>query len=126
MSAAEPPTADPEAEPEYVGAHSAVVADECQEWKDAEPESERFVPTKCGAEPTHTIVMKDASGLTELAMCDDCGEPEDVAATDRQWSADPSEDLRTCEACDTLNNTFVNPERCWKCGTAWEEQDGHE
>lgn len=80
-------TVDPEIEPEYVGAHSGVTNDECQEWEDAEPEADRFVPTQCGDEATHTVVMKSENGLHEIAMCDGCGEPDDVTATDREWSA---------------------------------------
>jgi hypothetical protein len=30
--------------------------------------------------------------------------------------------LRRCE-CGTLNNSFVNPDRCYDCGTPWREQE---
>jgi hypothetical protein len=68
-----------EEEPEYVGAYSAVIAKKCMQWTDGEP---------CENDATHTVVM--ASGtrdLTELASCDECGEPEDAEVSkERKWS----------------------------------------
>lgn len=76
-----------EIEPETVGAHSGLSNETCQEWEDAEPDAERFVPTQCGNDATHTLVVKTANGLSEVAMCDECGIPDDVDASDREWSA---------------------------------------
>lgn len=76
------PTIDPEVEPEYVGAHSGRVNVQCQEYHgETRDEIER-----CGNFSTHTIVMESESGVHEIAVCDDCGEPEDVDADDRVWS----------------------------------------
>lgn len=77
------PTIDPEKEPEYVGAHSAITHTECQNWQG----ETRDDVTKCGDKPTHTVVMFDGKKLMQIAMCDDCGEPEDVV-DDREWSGD--------------------------------------
>lgn len=79
-------TFDPDVEPEYVGAHSGISADECQHWFDAEPDSERFVPTKCGNDPTHTIIVFDGTKVAEIASCDEHGEPDDLPNTDRIWT----------------------------------------
>lgn len=27
--------------------------------------------------------------------------------------------VRRCTNCGTLNNAFVNPKRCYKCGEKW-------
>ncbi len=63
-------------EPEYVGAFSEPVADRCFERKgDFVEELEQ-----CSNDATHTVVMRSPSGvLHEVAMCDECGEPEDAA-----------------------------------------------
>lgn len=71
-------TAAAEAEPEYVGAHSNPVEDECVQWSGNPPEP-------CGRQATHTVVMYDGE-LHEVASCDKCGEPGDVEDFDRRWS----------------------------------------
>lgn len=68
-----------EVQPEYVGAHSNPVAEECQQWVGDRP-------TKCDQKATHTVVMYDGE-LHEVASCDDCGEVDDVTDFDRRWSA---------------------------------------
>lgn len=30
--------------------------------------------------------------------------------------------IHECSECGTLNNTVVNPERCWSCGHEWPEE----
>jgi len=74
-------TVPPEKEPEYVGAHSGVDGAECRNW--LEPHADG----QCGEPATHSVVMYHGD-LSEIPMCDDCGEPEDVEAWDRVWSAD--------------------------------------
>lgn len=78
------PTIAPEKEPEYVGAHSGLPDDQevCGNWTGSTPSE----MAACVAEATHTVVMYDGS-LVEIAMCDDCGEPQDVDDHDREWSA---------------------------------------
>lgn len=78
------PTIDPEIEPEYVGAYSGLADERCCNW---------FGETthtlgECGQEATHSVVMASGSKLSVIAMCDDCGEPNDVRATDREWSGE--------------------------------------
>jgi len=74
-------TLPPEKEPEYVGAHSDADAAECRNWLEPHEDGD------CGRPATHTVVMYHG-GLSEIAMCDGCGEPEDVESWDRVWSAD--------------------------------------
>lgn len=76
------PTIDPEKEPEYVGAHSAVNKEQCTHYVGEFRED----ITRCENAATHTIVMYDGS-LHEMASCDECGQPEDVTVTGREWSA---------------------------------------
>jgi len=90
------PTIDPEKEPEYVGVHSAIVNETCQNYigetvDDIEP---------CAEPATHTVVMADASGATEIAMCDDCGEPEDVDGG-RVWSGEVVDDDPTSDTTES-------------------------
>lgn len=75
-------TIEPEKEPEYVGAHSGLDADQCENWVG---EFEETID-QCGGDATHTVVMYSGK-LHEIAMCDDCGEPDDVADWEREWSA---------------------------------------
>lgn len=82
-----PKTVDPEIEPEYVGSHSCVVSNQCQEYNDVKPEEPGFNPTQCPNDATHTVVYKHRTGLAEQAVCDDCGKPEDVGEGNREWSA---------------------------------------
>lgn len=77
-------TIAPEREPEYVGAHSARVNPDCQGWhQNDEGEMEQ-----CGECSTHTVVMFSGDRLHQIAMCDDCGEPEDVDNHEREWTGD--------------------------------------
>ncbi len=80
----ETPTIDPEKEPEYVGAYSARVAPDCQN-HDGETKDD---VEQCGEWSTHTVVMFDGSELYQLAMCDECGEPQDVDYHEREWSGE--------------------------------------
>jgi hypothetical protein len=68
-------TVGPEHEPEYVGAHSEPVVDYCCHYiGDAREDVER-----CGDDATHSIVERTPKGnLVEIAMCDDCGNPDHV------------------------------------------------
>lgn len=77
------PTIDPQKEPEYVGAFSGLSAEWCQNYiGETRDEIE-----KCGNEATHTVVMASGSGAHEIAMCDECGEPEDAEVrTEREWT----------------------------------------
>ncbi len=77
------PTVDPEVEPEYVGAHSGLSdgQDVCKYW-DGETREDI---DQCGNPATHTIVMYDGS-LHEIAMCDSCGEPDDIDDLPREWT----------------------------------------
>jgi hypothetical protein len=84
-------TISPEKEPEYVGAHSALADERCQNWQDAAPDVERFSPTQCDRDATHTVVMADENGIREVAMCDECGEPEDVDYHEREWTGEVRE-----------------------------------
>jgi len=69
-------TVPPEQEPEYVDAHSTPIRDKCAEYKGDYVEGLE----KCGREATHTVVMRSPNGdLAEVPMCEECGEPEDVA-----------------------------------------------
>lgn len=77
------PTIDPEKEPEYVGAHSAISNSECQNYYG----ETRDDVQQCGEPATHTVVMFDGNKLAQVAMCDSCGEPEDTA-DDREWSGE--------------------------------------
>lgn len=77
------PMPDPEKEPEYVGVHSAITHPTCQY---TTGETREDVEA-CGEDATHTVVMFEGKKLRQVAMCDDCGEPED-AADDREWSGD--------------------------------------
>ena len=81
-------TIDPEIEPEYVGAHSARVSPQCQDIHDANGRGEPFEPEQCENWSTHTIVMKDEGGLHEPAMCDNCGEPDDVNPYEQKWAGE--------------------------------------
>lgn len=76
------PEIDPRKEPEYVGAHSEITNPTCQNWVG----ETRDDVEQCGAEATHTVVMKSGGGLSEIAMCDDCGEPDDLDGHEREWS----------------------------------------
>jgi NAD-dependent SIR2 family protein deacetylase len=79
----ETPTIEPEKEPEYVGAHSALAAEQCQNWiGETTDEVEQ-----CEREATHTVVMFHGK-LSEIAMCDRCGEPEDVDDYEREWTGE--------------------------------------
>lgn len=69
------PEVEPEHEPEYVGAHSGRARDYCSNWVGDSPRE----VTRCDEESTHTVVMRSPNGeLSEIAMCDECGEPQDV------------------------------------------------
>lgn len=75
-------TVDPEVEPEYVGYHSDVHADQCENYAGEYVEDIE----RCENEATHTCVVYDGNSLHEIAMCDECGDPEEVP-DDRRWSA---------------------------------------
>jgi hypothetical protein len=77
-------TIAPEVEPEYVGAHSALTDGRCQNYLNVENSS----PKRCDRDATHTIVMADGSSIHEIAMCDECGEPDDIGSHDRKWSGE--------------------------------------
>ena len=86
MSDAETKTIDPEIEPEYVGAHSGIDRADCRNWK--EPHADG----KCENDATHTVVMFQGHGeVAQLAMCDECGQPEDVTTDNRVWSGEVQE-----------------------------------
>lgn len=79
------PTVAPEQEPEYVGAFSALAAEWCQNYIGESREEVQ----KCGNEATHTVVMASGSGAHTIAMCDECGEPEDAEVqTERKWTGE--------------------------------------
>jgi len=83
-------TAPLETEPEYVGVHSALASETCSNVYDDDPENtgpDEFVPAMCDNDATHTVVMFDGD-FHEVAMCDDCGEPEDVDRYDREWAGE--------------------------------------
>ena len=66
---------EPELEPEYVGAYRYPLREGCAGVSGDYVEDLEY----CDAEATHTIVMRSVNGhLNEIAMCDDCGEPEDA------------------------------------------------
>ncbi|WP_181685812.1 hypothetical protein [Halorhabdus salina] len=71
----------PEKAPEFVGAHSDPLAEECQHWTGEEP-------SPCRRSATHTVVYYAGSDLMAVAACEDCGAPGDVDGWDREWSAD--------------------------------------
>ena len=73
-----------EMEPEYVGTHSALTDERCQHY----PNIEESPPRRCNRDATHTVVMVDRNDIHEVAMCDECGEPDDVDAHDREWSGE--------------------------------------
>lgn len=87
MSEREIETIDPEIEPEYVGAHSALSSSLCQNWMGDTPSEME----QCEVPATHTVVMFDGKGLCEIAMCDECGEPQDVDFHEREWSGEVHE-----------------------------------
>lgn len=67
----------PENEPEYVCAHATPVRDSCADYNGDYVED----LSPCTNEATHTVVMRSPSGdLSEVPLCDECGEPEDVSA----------------------------------------------
>lgn len=74
-------TLDPEIEPEVVGFHSGADAEQCENYTGEYVEDVE----RCENEATHTCVYYDGV-LHELAMCDDCGEPDEVEGG-RRWSA---------------------------------------
>lgn len=75
---------DPEHEPEYVGAHSALVSERCSQWVgDTHQEIE-----KCGSPATHTIIMFSGTKIAQIASCDTHGEPQDVSRGERVWSGE--------------------------------------
>lgn len=79
-------TVAPELEPEYVGAHSSLVNETCQNFIGEYQEDVEA----CGNEATHTVVMWSGS-MHQIAMCDDCGEPEDVLLhenDEREWTGE--------------------------------------
>lgn len=76
------PPYDPEIYPEYVGSHSALSAETCECYPEIVPN----VRERCGADATHTVVMFSGDGVSEVAMCDECGEPDDVDDAPREWS----------------------------------------
>ena len=80
----------PEVEPEYVGAHSALTDERCQH----HPNVGGRDPSRCDRIATHTVVMADGSGIHEVAMCDECGEPDDVDSHERRWSGELREECR--------------------------------
>jgi len=85
MSATDIPTIDPEKEPEYVGAFSAKAAEHCQNYLG----ETRDEIEQCGREATHTVVMASKTGTHEIAMCDECGEPDDAEVrTERKWTGE--------------------------------------
>ena len=77
-------TIEPEREPEYVGAHSALVGERCQHWI-GETTAEIH---QCEAEATHTLVMFSGTKLAQIASCDSCGEPDDVGRHERKWTGE--------------------------------------
>jgi len=84
MSADDAKTIPPVEEPEYVGAHSALLNERCQHYPNIEGSS----LGRCAQDATHTVVTVDGNDIHEVAMCDECGEPDDVDAHDREWSGD--------------------------------------
>lgn len=74
-------TIDPEIEPETVGFHSGADAGQCENYTGEYVEDVQ----RCTNEATHTCVVYDGD-LHELAMCDECGELEEVPDA-REWSA---------------------------------------
>lgn len=74
-----------EHEPGYVGAHSSLVDETCQNWIGDHVEDVEA----CGDPATHTVVMWSGR-LHQIAMCDACGEPEDVlpGTGEREWSGE--------------------------------------
>lgn len=76
----------PEKEPEYVGAHSALTDERCANICAANGPDGAFEPERCENAATHTVVMADGNGVHEIAMCDGCGERDDVDGEGREWS----------------------------------------
>lgn len=77
-------TLPPEQTPEYVGAHSGLLDDRavCEHWGSPTRQS----VSHCGDPATHTVVLFTGR-LHEIAVCDEQGEPDDVTAAKREWSA---------------------------------------
>lgn len=80
------PTIDPEIEPEFVGSHSALADETCQQWVGESPDEVE----QCGAEATHTIVVYHDGKVMEIASCDEHGEPDDVRiyGQRREWTGE--------------------------------------
>lgn len=78
------PLVTPVIEPEFVGAHSAVAEEQCAHYRVVE---EGAQPQRCANDASHTVVMFDGEKLHELASCDECGDLDDVADFEREWSA---------------------------------------
>lgn len=78
------PTVRPEVEPEFVGSHSALVDEECQQWVGETRENVE----RCGADATHTVVEWSGNKLHQVASCDDCGKPDDVSGREREWTGE--------------------------------------
>lgn len=76
-------TIDPDVEPEYVGAYSALAAERCQNWKGEQPDGVE----QCNGRATHTVVMYTGK-LHKIAMCESCGEPDDVDHHEREWTGE--------------------------------------
>ena len=69
------PDAAPEHEPEYVGAYSEPTVEYCCNYVGEYIEDVE----RCPNDASHTVVMRTPTDdLQEIAMCDDCGEPEDA------------------------------------------------
>lgn len=75
---------DPKIEPEYVGVHSALTAEHCEMPVGEAPDDVEW----CADEATHTKVYYAAGELKEFAVCDRCGEPDELPGYDREWAGD--------------------------------------
>lgn len=70
------------ATPEYVGAVSAIERESCSKWDDD-------LSDRCRAKATHSVIIYDGRSFESIAVCDECGRPEDVDhELDREWSGE--------------------------------------
>lgn len=77
-------------EPEYVGAHSALITEECMDVldKNADDSEAPFVAEFCGEPATHTLVAWVGGELQQRSVCDECGNPGDADGLrhKREWT----------------------------------------
>jgi hypothetical protein len=84
MSTSKPQEIGGDIEPEYVGVHSALAAERCEMPVGDSPDDVEW----CADVATHTMVLFATGELQEIAVCDSCGEPDELPDRDREWTGE--------------------------------------